>query len=233
LKMATILGGQDELLKQLASESVKQGENLRVAVRDLTLQALQTRELTLDQIKQVIRSVTEGVNQSLSLGAAGIDPEKALSDALAGMDDALLKAVQASQLALQQLGAGQDFGESQLNQVLNDLERLEDEFLTTVKQASGAANEKIQQQWSEVLRNAKVSGTDTGEQVAQAVEAFRNRMQANIRESRAVALKAAHRLSQNFATLASGVLIGLSEALQQKRAGPSGKAATGARKRKG
>ena len=34
----------DEVLKQMASEAVKQSENLRVTVRDLTLKALHTRD---------------------------------------------------------------------------------------------------------------------------------------------------------------------------------------------
>ena len=125
----------DEVLKTMASECVKQGENLRAGVRELTLKALQTRELSLGQIKQVVGSVTQGVN----LGAVGpgINTEKALADALAGMDDALLKAAQASQIALQQLGrAGEDFEHSQMKKALDDLERMEDEFLGTVKQAS-------------------------------------------------------------------------------------------------
>ena len=52
----------DEVLKKLASESVKQGENLHAAVRDLTLKALQGRELSLSQIKSVLATVTQGVN---------------------------------------------------------------------------------------------------------------------------------------------------------------------------
>src|SRR5688500_5702985 len=95
---------QDEVLKKLASQSVKQGENLRISVRELTLQALTSRELTLTQIKQVVSNITQGIN----LGAAEskMDPQKAVSDALSGMDEALLKAVQASQVALQHFGAG-------------------------------------------------------------------------------------------------------------------------------
>jgi ElaB/YqjD/DUF883 family membrane-anchored ribosome-binding protein len=205
----------DELLKQMTSESVKQGQNLRTTVRDLTLQALQSRELTLAQIKQVVRSVTEGVN----MGAVGanIDVEKTISEALGGMDDALLKAAQASQIALQQLtGAGQDYEQSQLKQVLNDLERLEDEFLSTVKQASDSATEEVRKQWASVLKDVKGPQTDTGQQAQQMVEEFGKRVQANVRESRAAAFKATHALTQNFATLASGVLIGLTEGLQQK-----------------
>ena len=93
----------DEVLKGLARESVKQGENLRSAVRELTLNALRSRELTLGEIKRVIRTVTEGVN--LGAATAKVDAERVLGEALAGMDEAVLKAVQANHLALQQLSA--------------------------------------------------------------------------------------------------------------------------------
>ena len=56
----------DHVLKALASQSIKQGRNVRTAVRDLTLKSLQQRELTLDQIGKVLRSIIEGV----SLGSA-------------------------------------------------------------------------------------------------------------------------------------------------------------------
>jgi len=110
----------DEVLKGLARESVKQGENLRSAVRELTLNALKGRELTLSEIKRVVRSVSEGVN--LGATASKLDGERVFSEALAGMDDAVLKAVQANHLALQQLSAqGQSLRESHLQKALDDL----------------------------------------------------------------------------------------------------------------
>jgi len=98
----------DQVLKSLASQSIKQGSNVRVAVRDLTLKALQQREFTLEQIGKILRSVTEGV--SLGVGKREVKAEQALAAAVAGMDDALRKAVEASNLALHRLtGEGYDY----------------------------------------------------------------------------------------------------------------------------
>ena len=58
---------------------------MRATVRNLTLKALQQRELTLDQIRTILQSITEGV--TLGVAKRGIKVEKALSDAVAGMDD--------------------------------------------------------------------------------------------------------------------------------------------------
>lgn len=219
-----LLKQQDEALKKLAQEAVTQGGNLRKAVRDITLQGLRIRELSLSQIRRVVHSVSEGVN----LGAAEkkVDASKALQDALAGMDDALRRAVQANRLALEQLSAaGQDFEDSHLKKALDDLEHLEDGFLTTIHQAADHANAQIKQQWDSILKNVKAGGTETGGQVATTLDAFRDsgeRGQQAFQESRRAGFKAAYMLTQNFATLASGVLIGLSEALQ----GPGAKEET-------
>src|SRR5438045_1118084 len=72
----------DEVLKGLARESVKQGENLRSAVRELTLSALRGRELTVDQIKRVVRTVTEGVN--LGAATSKLDADQVLGEAFSG-----------------------------------------------------------------------------------------------------------------------------------------------------
>jgi ElaB/YqjD/DUF883 family membrane-anchored ribosome-binding protein len=217
-----LLKQQDELLKELAAEAVKQGANLRKAVRDLTLQGLQLRELTLDQIKRVVRNVTEGVN--LGVAEKKLDAGKALEDALAGMDDALLKTVQATRVVFERLGTGKPFEETPWKQAFHDLEQLEDVFLTTLQQTTDTASEEIRKQWATVLNNAKISGTETGEQVAATVKALRDfgeRMRDSTREWRKAGFKAAYLLTENFATLASGVLMGLSEGLQgEKRVEP-------------
>ena len=213
----------DQVLKSLASQSIKQGSNVRAAVRNLTLKALQQRELTLDQIGKVLRSVTEGV--TLGVAKREIKVEKALSDTVAGMDDALLKAVQASNVALHRMtGEGYDYEDSNLKQALDGLEKLEDEFLDSIVQAAESASEKIKAPWDRVLERTKRTGTATGTQVASTVREYAKRAQAAMREQRETGFKTAHLLTQNFAILASGVLIGMSEGLGAKPAAARRKA---------
>src|SRR5579864_6444163 len=121
--MAEKLIDLDSMLSKYASDVVKAGGDIRTHVRDLTIKAFQTRELSMSQIRQVLRSVTDGINKGSA--AAKVDSEKPLRDALSGMDDALRKAVQASQIALQQLTDHQaDFGDSKLNKALAEIEKL-------------------------------------------------------------------------------------------------------------
>jgi hypothetical protein len=202
----------DEVLKALASQSVKQGRNVRTTVRDMTLKALQQRELTLDQIRKVLQSITEGVN--LGVTKREINVEKALSDTVAGMDDALLRVVQASNVALHRLtGEGYDYEDSNLKRALDELEKLEDEFLRSIAKATDSASEKIKAPWNRVLEKTKLSGTAAGTQVASTMRDYGKRAQAAMRAQRETGFKTAHLLTQNFATLASGILIGMSEGL--------------------
>jgi len=204
----------DEVLKGLARESVKQGENLRSAVRELTLNALKGRELTLSEIKRVVRSVSEGVNMGAT--ASKLDGERVFSEALAGMDDAVLKAVQANHLALQQLSAqGQSMRESHMKKALDELERMEDAFLSSVKDAAKKGSKQVKDQWAAVLQRTENNGTETASQIEATLEEFGNRMHEAVKQQRRTALKATEAMAENFTTLANGILIGLTEGLQQ------------------
>lgn len=204
----------DEVLKKMAAESVKQGENLRVTVRDLTLKALATRELTLDQVRQVVTSITEGVNAGAA--KAKVDATKPLADALRGMDDALLKAVEASRITLELFT---DYGvgvkDSLVMVALDELERLEDEFLRSVKESADHASSGIRAKWTPVLDKMKPGATETGARVQSAIEEFSAHAKAALRQQRRATLKATAMMTQSFGTLASGVLVGLSEGMKR------------------
>ena len=203
----------DEMLKNMTAQAVAQGEGMRSTVRDLTLQALASRELSLAQIKSVISSVTQGVNLGAMQGK--LDPDEVFEQALAGMDDALLKVVEASRLALHQITGNKEFRDSALKKALSDLERLEDEFLGTVKKAASGAGMPFKSQWGGVLDEQMAAGTASGQQVLAMMEQYGSQVQKAARAQRDAGFRAAHALAQNFATLASGVLIGLTEAMQQ------------------
>ena len=206
----------DEVLSQMTAQAVAQGESLRTTVRDLTLQALQSRELSLGQIKSVIGSVTKGVNMGAIQGQ--LDTDEVFGQAIAGMDDALLKVVEASRIALHQITGEREFRDSHLKKALDDLERLEDEFLATVKKTAAGAGAPFKSQWSGALEEQMIAGTATGQQVMSVMEQYGDQIQKAARAQRDAGFRAAHALAQNFAALASGVLIGLSEAMQQSSA---------------
>ncbi len=207
----------DEMLKSMAAEAVKQHEQIRTTIRDLTLKTLQARDLSLEQINGVIRNITAGVN--IGVGDK-TDTQQTLSDAFAGMDDALLKVVEANKLALQKLtDGGASFEESSVKKGLKELEAFEEKFLDGVKNAIQSSSDPIKQQWKSILDKIPRGGTETGAQVMETLNERAREAQAAVRSSREAGLKAMHTITQNYATLVSGVLIGLSEAFEQTKTG--------------
>lgn len=207
---------QDAIVTMFSQATAKQGEALRKAVNEATLKALQGRELTMENIKKVLKSVTTAASTGAAQNAASpVDVEAMLTKAFAGMDGALLQAVQAHRKALQQfVEQGTGLQEKQLKGAIANIEKMEDTFFATVTKAAQAASGPMQGPWEHVLSAMKMKGTDTGAQATQTVEQLMAQAQATLREGRAAGVKTAQAMLDGYAALVSGVLIGMSEGLQ-------------------
>ena len=211
---------QQALIDQFANASAQQTAQLREAVFKATLGALQGRELSLKNIRSVLGTVAQAASTGAAQNAlANVDPQAMLDNAVSGMDDALLKAVEANRVALQQLvDKGVDLRESQLKKALADLDKFEDALMGTLKKASAATGDPMAAPWAQVLEKFNLSGTQTGLKASgatQQLEAQMVQMQTAMRETRATGLRAAQTLADSYTALVSGVLIGLSDALRQ------------------
>ncbi len=206
---------QNALIDMFAEASAKQGEKLRKAVADATLKALQGRELTLENVRKVIKTVTQATSAGAEKNpASAVDVEAMLRKAFDGMDAALLQAVQAHRKALQQLvdqGAG--LRETQLKAALDGVEKMEDMFFKTVGKAVQGVGVPLQGPWEQVLKAMKMEGTATGAGASQTVEQLMSQAQDALRQGRATGLRASQALMDSYSALVSGVLIGMSDAL--------------------
>ncbi len=211
---------QDAIINMFSQATAKQGEALRKAVSEATLKALQGRELTLENIRKVLTTVTQASTAGAALNPAGpVDVEAMLGKAFAGMDAALLQAVQANQKALEQfVGQGVGLQDKQMKSALANIEKMEDVFFSTVSKAVQGASGPMQGPWEQVLKGMKLSGTDTGAQATQSVEQLMQQAQTALRDGRATGVRAAQAMMDSYAALVSGVLIGMSEGLSQGNA---------------
>jgi hypothetical protein len=206
----------DAIVKMFSEGTAKQGEVLRKAVSDATLKALQGRELTMENIKKVLKSVTTATSTGAAKNIASpVDVEAMLTKAFAGMDNALLQAVEANRKALQQfVDQGAGLQEKQLKGALSNIEKMEDTFFATVTKATQATSGPLQGPWEQVLSAMKMKGTDTGAQATQTVSQLMSQAQTALRDGRAATAKTAQAMLDGYAALVSGVLIGMSEGLQ-------------------
>ena len=206
---------QDALITMFAQAGAKQGEALRKAVSNATLQALQGRELTLDSIKKVVKTVAGAASMGVARNPASpVDVEAMLGKALAGIDSALLQAVEANRKALEQfVSHGVGLGEKPMKDALANIEKMEDTFFDAVAKASKTAG-PLQAPWEHALSALKIKGSDTGAQATQTVESLLAQAQTTLRTTRASGIRAAQAMLDSYASLVSGVLIGMSEGLQ-------------------
>ncbi|MCB1999953.1 MAG: DUF6781 family protein [Burkholderiaceae bacterium] len=217
---------QDAIINMFAQATAKQGEALRKAVGDATLKALQGRELTMENIRKVIKTMTQASSAGAALNPAGPqDIEAMLGKAFAGMDAALLQAVQANRKALEQFAAqGVDMQGKQMKTALANIEKMEDVFFDAVGKAVKDTSGPLQGPWDHVLSSMKLSGTGTGNTASEALEQLMAQSRSAMRDSRASSMKAAQAMMDSYTALVSGVLIGMSEGLAQGSSAGEGRA---------
>ena len=208
---------QNAIIDMIAQATHKQGDALRKAVGDATLKALQSRELTLANIRSVLKTVTQAAAKGAEKsGLPAVDLENMLGQAIAGMDSALLKTVEANRRALQQfVDQGVALRETKLKGALADLSKMGDVFITTLSKTAQSMPQPMQAPWNAALAALQAKGSDTGTRAASTVEQFMTQAQTAVRDSQALGGRAAQTLIDGYAALVSGVLIGMSEGLQQ------------------
>ena len=210
----------DALIEMFENASTRGSAQLRTSVEQATLAALQGRELTVKNIRSSLEAVTQAVSQGAAKNIAGVDPAMLLDRAVQGMDDALLKAVQANRTALQQfIDRGADLREKHLKKAVDDLDKFEDMLLDTVKKAASAAG-PMTQPWQQMLDKVKAGGSIAGMTATSNAEELLAQAHGAMRSGRAASLRAAQVLADSYAAMVSGVLVGMTEALQASRGKP-------------
>jgi hypothetical protein len=194
-----------ETIRQAAADSMRHGEDIRRRVHDVTLEALKNRRFDREGIRDVVRAVTEGVTRGADADASGL--RQRLGEAFRGMDEALTKSVAAGQQALRQMVAtGRGFSEHELKQGVAGLKKIEHDFVETVNEVASSANERLRPELKEALRQTLHAGTETGRQTARLMAEFT-----------LTGIELAGEFSARFAQVASGVLAGMADALQQRK----------------
>jgi hypothetical protein len=220
--MAKPLFDADALITMFENATAESGDKVRKAVGDATLAALQARELSLKNIRGALQQVADAAAQGAAKNVvAGADVPGLLDKAVAGMDQALLRAVDANRAALGMLvSQGADLRDGALKKALADMEKFEDTLMAALKKAAGGAGVTLQGPFDAVLEKLQAGGTLSGAGAAKTVEGLMDQMQQSMRASRASSLRAVQAMADSYTSMVSGVLIGMSEALQGKTAAP-------------
>jgi hypothetical protein len=196
----------EDSVRKAAYDAMKAGEDVGRRMREVTLDALRNRRFDREGIREVVRSVTEGM--AAAAPASGGSARKALGMAFRGMDEALTKSVEAGESALRQMVAtGRGISDNEVKQALAGLKKIEEDFVATVSQVASSANERVRPELEELVRRATHAGTETGRQAAHLMTEFAY-----------TGMELAGQFSVRFAQMASGVLAGMADALEKSAA---------------
>lgn len=203
-------------IKKAASDSVREGVDIRKRIHDVTLLALTSRRFDRKGMQEVVTAVTSG----MALGAeqSQSDLRQALSEAFRGMDQALTRTADAGGTALRQLAiTGKDLSDTELKQALSTLKKLEDDFLATAARAAEATSDRIRPELRHILHTARETGTETGRIAALSMTEVAQRFSVASLDVALAGMEVAAEVGSRFAQLASGILGGIADALATPR----------------
>jgi hypothetical protein len=202
-------------IKAAAERLVKAGGNVRETLRELTVKALTQGELAEREIREVLAAITEGVTLGAEQRASEV--KNALGDALHGMDDALTHAAEAMQLAIKEAASdAREFGNSDLQQSLNDLKKLEEMLLETLSHAAEGTQGLVKQELLSMAEHGRRIGTDTGARVRAVADDLGNRVRGAVSDAASAGKQAARMVGARVAHVSSRKLGEIADRLAQK-----------------
>ncbi|MBB1381649.1 hypothetical protein H5071_06660 [Shewanella sp. SR41-2] len=199
-------------------EAVEADKDIRETVRCITLKALSEGKLDLNEITQIAGRVVKGAG----LGAHGRNSQDKLVKAVAGLDDALCSAAEASKLAVEEASShANTFSKQDLQRTLNDLSELEVMFLDTLKDVAKEANEAVSGTLNDLARHGRVSGTEVGQKVTEISTLLNQQFRERLSDTVTAGVDSAAKITSNLAYAAAGFLDAFAQKMDEKSASNS------------
>ncbi|OHE58857.1 MAG: hypothetical protein A2X71_10975 [Thiobacillus sp. GWE1_62_9] len=191
------------------------GPDLRERVRDLAARALHERRLALNDLREIVSTITAGVGSGLT--ARGGEITDGLKQAVSGLDDAVGSAAQAASYTLREAAEqGKAFKDNELKASLEQLRDLEAQFVDTLKQTAKQSGGKLKEELETLSEHLKHSGTRTGEQVRASLEQLSRGVKTGTEAGRAGLSESASTATERLSQVASGILEALSDSLKRQ-----------------
>jgi len=201
--------GHQQAIKEAVGAAVESGTDVHQKIKAITLKALTSRQLDMDNIKSVTDAVGKGINDGMA--THGEHAKEVFAQAATALDDALAIAAQASKLAIEEAASKvADYSQHDLNDAIKDLQDREGLFLDTLAKIAQGGNQVAADIVSDFIAHTGQSGTAVGKQTLQALEALKDLPQI----SKKIMVSSAVATTSTLAQIGSGILLGIAESLQ-------------------
>lgn len=206
---------KQEIVESVRAAAADDAE-LRERIRGLVMKALVDHQTDPEAIRDVMRDTLAGLGDGLV--ERGNHASVALREAVRGMDEAVGRSVYAVQMAMEEAwGMGHRFAESDMKETVDAVKGLEDDLLSTLKEASDKTQGWLKGEFADLGTHLARTGTDTGAQVRAVMEKLGSRMGGIAAESMAESVATVQEAQGRLATVASGILRGLADSIDAKR----------------
>ena len=189
-----------------AAPPMTEDQEIRQRVKGLTSQVLQQGRVDPEAVRDVVRTVIGRTPGNAAV--SGADAREMFTDAVRGLDEALVKSASAAHGALQQLASrGKDFTDNDLKEALVSLRKLEEDYMATANRLAEAMSGNLRREMTELGVHAQNVGVEASARVATMMGEFASGMGGLARMRGA---------SVRMALVASGVLGGVADALRDQ-----------------
>jgi hypothetical protein len=195
-------------VKDAVRAVVMSGDDVHRLVKDITLKALTTGQLDMDNIKYVTEAVGKGIDEGIN--TQDEHAKEVFNHAATALDDALAIAAEASKLAVEEaVSKVTDFSQHDFDGAIKNIEEMEALFFDTLGKVAKGSNQVVADIVNDFIDHTRRSGTAVGKQALNALEALKDlpKISTGIIISSTVATTSA------LAQIASGILMGIAESL--------------------
>ena len=208
-------------LKDAVRSAVESGNNLQRQVRDLMLEAFSAGHLDLSVMRQVTSTTLEGIGSAASAG--GDRTREVMRQSVAGVEEALMQAAEASKLAIQEAaGRTAEFSRNDLARAFADLGAIEALFMDTLGEVATAGSRTAAAVFGDFLGHFRNSGTAIGRHLAETMTGLGEELPQAAGEGLQRGLDMAHTTADRLARFASGFLAAIDQGLSSAGEGASG-----------
>lgn len=190
-------------------EAVQSGFDVHQKIKSITLKALTERQLDLDNIKNVVEAVTNGITEGVT--AQGGQAKEIFAQAASALDDALAVAAEASKLAIEEAASRvSEYSHHDINDAAQNMEGMESVFINTLEKAVKDGNRMVSDIAADFIGHARHSGTAVGGQVLTALESLKELPHWG----KETVVSNTVTTTITLAQIGSGILSGIAESLQ-------------------
>ena len=203
-------------IERAAKAAVENGKDIQNEVRDIVLDALAEHHLDRENVDRVVKSVLEGATSGI--GEHNKSFNKAIENTVDGLREGMLKAVEASQLAIEEAqGRVDEFSERDIKRAIDDMKGLEAIFRQAVTDFSKAGYSTARDTMADLATHTERTSVAIGKSVSDALEAMQGQMKSADRPGLDDLTKVTIAGASNIASIASGILAGIADSLNSKR----------------